>query len=225
MRVLLVEDDPRVSGFVARGLSRLGFSVEVASDGERGLERALASEAEVLILDLLLPGLDGNRVLEELRRQGRTVPVLVLSACDGVGDRVRALDAGADDFLVKPFTFDELTARVRALARRPRPLESATITVADLVIDLRARRVERGGRAINLTAKEFALLEYLARHREEVVTRAMIAEQVWGQHFGSFSNVIDVYIRYLRKKVDGEGDARLIRTVRGFGYVLSGLPQ
>lgn len=221
MKVLLVEDDPRVSGFVERGLDQLGFQVEVAVDGRRGLNRALGGGHEVVVLDLLLPELDGNQVLAELRRRGAAVPVLVLSALDGVGDRVRALDDGADDFLVKPFSFDELVARVRALGRRPQGITAALIEVADLCMDLTTRRVTRAGRSVSLTAKEFALLEYLVRHEDAVVTRTMIAEHVWGQHFGSFSNVIDVYIRYLRAKVDEGCELKLIHTVRGVGYVLS----
>lgn len=221
MNVLMVEDDPRVAGLVQRGLEPLGFRVEVASDGVRGLARALDGTPEVVILDLCLPRLDGNALLGELRRRGQAVPVLVLSALDGVGDRVRALDGGADDFLVKPFRFEELVARLRALGRRPKTLHGTAVEVGDLRIDLFTRRVERAGRLLSLTAKEFALLAFLVRHREAVVTRAMIAEHVWGQHFGTFSNVIDVYIRYLRAKVDGPDDAKLIHTVRGVGYVLS----
>jgi two-component system copper resistance phosphate regulon response regulator CusR len=221
MKILLVEDDPRVSGCVESGLARLGFRVEVAPDGRAGLACALANPPEVLVLDLMLPELDGTALLAELRRRGRSTPVLVLSACDGVGDRVRALEGGADDFLVKPFSFDELVARLRALGRRQQGRASAVIEIADLRMDLVTRRVERAGRTVSLTAKEFALLEFLARHRDAVVTRAMIAEQVWGQHFGSFSNVIDVYIRYLRSKVDDDGGLKLIHTVRGVGYVLS----
>ncbi|NOT32293.1 MAG: response regulator transcription factor [Planctomycetes bacterium] len=221
MRVLLVEDDPRVSSFVERGLAQLGFLVDIAADGARGLERALSGTPEVVILDLMLPGIDGHAVVAELRRRGRSVPVLVLSACDGVGDRVRALDGGADDFLVKPFSFDELVARVRALARRPKGITASLVQVGDLCMDLAKRSVERGGRSLPLTAKEFALLEFLVRHKDAVVTRTMIAEQVWGQHFGSFSNVIDVYIRYLRAKVDDPSEVKLIHTVRGVGYVLS----
>jgi two-component system copper resistance phosphate regulon response regulator CusR len=221
MKVLLVEDDPRVSGFVERGLDQLGFQVEVAVDGRRGLNRALGGGHEVVVLDLLLPELDGNHVLAELRRRGAGVPVLVLSALDGVGDRVRALNDGADDYLVKPFSFDELVARVRALGRRPQGITADVLEVADLCMDLATRRVTRAGRSVSLTAKEFALLEYLVRHEDAVVTRTMIAEHVWGQHFGSFSNVIDVYIRYLRAKVDQGCELKLIHTVRGVGYVLS----
>jgi DNA-binding response OmpR family regulator len=221
MRVLMVEDDPRVSGVVQRGLEPLGYEVEVVPDGVRGLERALTSAAELVILDLMLPRMDGNAVLAELRRRGQSVPVLVLSACDGVSDRVRALDGGADDFLVKPFSFDELVARLRALVRRPKTLHSTVVEIADLRIDFFTRRVERGSRTLTLTAKEFALLEFLVRHKDAVVTRAMIAERVWGQHFGSFSNVIDVYIRYLRAKIDLPEEKKLIHTVRGVGYVFS----
>jgi two-component system copper resistance phosphate regulon response regulator CusR len=221
MKVLLIENDPGLSSVVARGLGQCGFTVEVVADGRRGLNRALGGGHEVVLLDLLLPDVDGNRILTELRRRQATVPVLVISARDGVGDRVRALNEGADDFLVKPFCFDELVARMRALARRPQNLAPAMIEVADLRMDLRTRRVERAGHAVSLTAKEFALLGFLLRHRGVVVTRAMIAEHVWGQHFGSFSNVIDVYIRYLRAKIDADCELKLIHTLRGVGYVLS----
>jgi len=220
MKVLLVEDDAGVADFVERGLCGLGFAVEVAGDGRLGLERVLAAAPEVVILDLMLPRMDGQAVLSELRRRGKRVPVLVLSARDGVGDRVRALDGGADDFLVKPFNFDELVARVRALGRRTGADTGAVLEVADLRLDPRSRRVDRGGQELTLTAKEFALLEYLVRNRDTVVTRAMIAEHVWDQHFGSFSNVIEVYIRYLRAKVDDGHAQRLIHTVRGVGYRL-----
>jgi len=221
VNVLLVEDDPRVASFVQRGLALVGFSSEVAVDGRAGLARALAGEAEVVVLDLQLPELDGRAVLADLRRRGKTVPVLVLSALDGVADRVRLLDGGADDFLVKPFAFEELVSRLRALTRRPRGQAGEVHEIGDLRVDATRRIVMRGARAIELTAREFALLEYLLRHRDGVVTRAMIAEQVWGQHFGSFSNVIDVYIRYLRTKIDAPGEERLIHTVRGLGYRLS----
>lgn len=221
MNVLLVEDDPCVASFVQRGLLQMGFRLEIAHDGRAGLERALLGSAEVVVLDLLLPELDGRAVLAELRRRGKRTPVLVLSALDGVTERVRLLDAGADDFLVKPFDFEELVARLRALKRRPQGQVAELHEVGDLRVDLARRIVTRGAREIELTAREFALLEYLLRHRDGVVTRAMIAEQVWGQHFGSFSNVIDVYIRYLRAKIDPAGEPRLIHTVRGVGYRLA----
>ncbi|MFN0244226.1 MAG: response regulator [Planctomycetota bacterium] len=221
MKILLIEDDPRVASFVQRGLDQLGFHVQVASDGARGFELVMNCTYDVVVLDLLLPHMDGGDVLCEMRRRGSTVPVLVLSAKDGVGDRVLVLNQGADDFLVKPFSFDELCARIHALARRPPVLDGPTLRIVDLQMDLRTRQVERGGRAIQLTHKEFALLEYLLRSRGTVVTRAMIAEHVWNQHFDSFSNVIEVYIRYLRTKVDDDFEVKLIHTVRGVGYVLS----
>jgi len=221
MRVLLVEDDPRVADVVGRGLRQLGFLVDVAHDGRSGLDRVMEAEPEIVILDLMLPGMDGGQVLRELRRKGLAVPVLVLSARDGVGDRVQVLNGGADDFLVKPFNFDELVARIRALARRPSGLVPEVLEVLDLRVDLRSRTVQRGGRSVTLTAKEFALLAYLLRNRDSVVTRAMIAEHVWDQHFGSCSNVIDVYIRYLRAKIEADSERKLIHTVRGVGYKLS----
>ena len=221
MKVLLVEDDPQVWSFVERGLDGLGFEVEVARDGLRGLNRALKGGFEVVVLDLLLPELDGTLVLSELRRRRSGVPVLVLSARDGVGDRVRALDGGADDFLVKPFSFDELVARIRVLGRRLQALAGPLLQVADLRMDVQSRRVERAGRKITLTRQEFALLEYLLRHRDTVLSRGMIAEHVWGHHYDSYSNVIEVYIGYLRGKVDVDPEVKLIHTVRGIGYVLS----
>jgi DNA-binding response OmpR family regulator len=221
VKLLLIEDDPRVSSLVERGLGREGFEVEVAADGRRGLERALRGGHELVLLDLRLPMVDGSRVLVELRRRRASVPVIVLSALGTVEQRVRALNDGADDFLVKPFSFDELLARVHALVRRAQGLASPVVEVGNLRVDLRARRVERDGKPISLTAKEFALLLFLLKNRDGVVTRAMIAEHVWGQHFGSFSNVIDVYVRYLRTKIDTGCERKLIHTMRGVGYVLS----
>jgi len=221
LKVLLIEDDPRQSSFVVRGLGQADIHVDVAPDGRSGLARALEGAHEVVLLDLLLPDVDGNRILIELRRRRAVAPVLVLSALCGVGDRVRALNEGADDYLVKPFSLEELEARVRALARRAHGWSPSVVEVADLRVDLRTRRVERGGQAVSLTAKEFALLGFLLKNRDGVVTRAMIAEHVWGHHFGSFSNVIDVYVRYLRAKIDADCEPKLIHTMRGVGYVLS----
>ncbi len=209
--------------FIERGLREAGFAVDSAATGDEGLRLALVQPYDVIVLDLMLPGLDGLGVLHELRAQGRATPVLVLSARDDVGDRVRGLDAGADDYLPKPFAFAELLARLRSLLRRGTARPSA-IEIADLHIDLIARKVRRGGRAIELTAKEFSLLEYLGRHAGEVVTRTMIAEHVWDMNFDSFSNVIDVYIRYLRRKIDEPFEAKLIHTRRGQGYVLTADP-
>ncbi|MFQ5698840.1 MAG: heavy metal response regulator transcription factor [Myxococcota bacterium] len=223
MRLLVVEDESRVRTFVERGLQEAGFSVDTASDGEAGLRLALVHPYDAVVLDLMLPRLDGLGLIRELRSAGRATPVLVLSARDEVGDRVRGLDAGADDYLSKPFAFAELLARLRALLRRG-TARTSLIEVADLRVDLVARTVERAGRRVELTAKEYALLEFLARHAGEVVTRTMIAEHVWDMNFESFSNVIDVYIRYLRRKIDESFEPRLIHTRRGIGYVLTDSP-
>jgi heavy metal response regulator len=223
MRVLVVEDELRVRSFVERGLREAGFAVDVAVDGEDGLRLALVNPYDVIVLDLMLPKRDGLSVLRELRSAGRATPVLVLSARDEVDDRVRGLDAGADDYLPKPFAFAELLARVRALLRRGTARPSL-LEVADLRVDLLSRKAERAGAKLDLTQKEFALLEYLARHAGEVVTRTMISEHVWDMNFDSFSNVIDVYIRYLRRKIDEPFEKKLIHTRRGVGYMLSATP-
>jgi len=221
MRVLLVEDDARVASFVARGLRQEGFSVDVANDGCDAFHQAVHEAYDVVVLDLLIPFMDGFEVLRQIRQQGCPVPVLILSARDAVDDRVRGLNDGADDYLVKPFSFPELIARIRALLRRRADGGHPVVRVADLEVDFAARKVKRGGKPISLTPKEFSLLEYLVRSRGSVLTRTMIAEHVWDQHFDSFSNVIDVYIRYVRAKVDDPFPMKLIRTVRGVGYVLS----
>jgi two-component system copper resistance phosphate regulon response regulator CusR len=221
MRLLLVEDDERVASFVRRGLVQEGFSVDVSRDGSDAFHQVLHEAYDVMVLDILIPFMDGFEVLGQIRKRGCQVPVLVLSAKDGVEDRIRGLNEGADDYLVKPFSFDELTARIRALLRRRSGVEQSVVRIGDLEMDLAARRVTRGGVRINLTPKEFSLLEYLVRHRGTVVTRTMIAEHVWDQHFDSFTNVIDVYIRYLRSKIDDAFEAKLIHTVRGVGYVFS----
>lgn len=221
MRILLVEDDESVSSFVRRGLVQEGFSVDVSPDGRDAFHRALEEPYDVIVLDILIPFMDGMEVLAQIRKQGSRVPVLILSAKDCVEDRVRGLDCGADDYLVKPFSFAELTARIRALLRRGTDQGQAVVQVEDLEIDLAAHKVTRNGTRIVLTPKEFSLLEYLVRNRGNVLTRTMIAEHVWDQHFDSFSNVIDVYIRYLRAKVDDMSAKKLIHTIRGVGYVLA----
>jgi len=221
MRILLVEDDESVSSFVRRGLVQEGFSVDVSPDGRDAFHRALEEPYDVIVLDILIPFMDGMEVLAQIRKQGSRVPVLILSAKDCVEDRVRGLDCGADDYLVKPFSFAELTARIRALLRRGTDQGQAVVQVEDLEIDLAAHKVTRNGTRIVLTPKEFSLLEYLVRNRGNVLTRTMIAEHVWDQHFDSFSNVIDVYIRYLRAKVDDMSSKKLIHTIRGVGYVLA----
>ncbi len=223
MRVLVVEDEARVRSFIKRGLIEAGMAVDTAGDGDQALAEGLGFDYDAIVLDLTLPGLDGLEVLRQLRARGCAVPVLILTARDSVDDRVRGLDRGADDYLVKPFAFPELLARLRALVRRGTPL-AEVIEIGDLRIELASRRVERGGQPIELTAKEFALLEYLARHAGEVVTRTMISEHVWDINFDTLSNVIDVYIRYLRRKIDDPFPEKLIRTRRGVGYVLESGP-
>ncbi len=223
VRVLIVEDEPRVRSFLRRGLVEAGLAVDAVAEGQAALDLALANPYDAIVLDLMLPGKDGLEVLRELRSRRCATPVLVLTARDAVEDRVRGLDAGADDYLPKPFAFAELLARVRALLRRGSP-QTSVLRVGDLHIDLAARRAERAGRPLELTAKEFALLEYLARHAGEVVTRTMIAQHVWDIDFDTFSNVIDVYIRYLRRKVDDPFETKLIQTRRGVGYVLQARP-
>ncbi len=224
MRLLLVEDDLRVASFVQRGLTQEGFCVDSSADGRDAFHLALHEPYDLIILDLLIPHMDGFQVLAEIRKQGCRVPVLIISAKDGVGDRIHGLNSGADDYLVKPFNFAELVARVRALLRRSLQLDQEVLRAADLEMHLATRKVTRGGRPIDLTPKEFALLEYLLRSQGHVLTRTMIAEHVWDQHFDYFSNVIDVYIRYVRTKVDSGSEAKLIHTVRGIGYVLSPEP-
>ena len=221
MRLLLVEDDTRVASFVHRGLVQEGFSVDLSVDGRDAFHLALHEPYDVIVLDVLIPLMDGFEVLSEIRKQGCQAPVLIISAKDGVADRVRGLNRGADDYLVKPFNFTELVARIRALLRRSAQAGTSVLRIADLEMHLTTRRVTRGGRQIELTPKEFSLLEYLLRNQGQVLTRTMIAEHVWDQHFDTFSNVIDVYIRYVRTKVDSGIDLKLIHTVRGVGYILS----
>ena len=221
MRILVVEDEAGIARFICQGLSETGYVVDVASDGQEGLDYALAAPYDLIILDILLPKMDGLRLLRELRDRGVRTPVLLLTALDAVDDRVRGLDSGADDYLVKPFAFAELLARVRALLRRP-PLQSNTVLrVGDLEMDLVRREVRRAGRQIDLSPREFSLLEYLMRHPNQVLTRTQIAEHIWNFDFYAESNVVDVYIGYLRRKIDRGFDQPLIHTVRGVGYRLS----
>jgi len=221
MRILLVEDEPAAAGMLAKGLREQAYAVDIAAEGETALYQAEINGYDLIILDVMLPVKDGFEVCRELRAAGSTVPVLMLTARDAVRDRIAGLDTGADDYLIKPFDFHELLARVRALLRRGPALREETLIVADLRIDTRARRVERAGRSIDLTAKEYALLEYLARRSGEVVGRADIAEHVWDESFDPFSNLIEVYVQRLRRKVDEGHDAKLIRTRRGEGYLLA----
>ena len=220
MRILVVEDEPAAATVLAKGLREHAYAVDIANDGEAALEQAAINQYDLLIVDVLLPGIDGFEVCRRLRADGLSVPVLMLTALGRLDDRVEGLDAGADDYLPKPYHFKELLARVRALLRRGPALASAVLSVRDLAIDTRARRVERAGRLIQLTAKEYSLLEYLAKRQGEVVGRADIAEHVWDDSFDPMSNLIEVYIQRLRRKVDDGNDVKLIHTRRGAGYTL-----
>ena len=221
MKILIVEDEIKTGEYLRQGLREAGFAVDLAHDGLEGLHLALEGEHDLLILDVMLPGMDGWQVLSSLRGQGREMPVLFLTARDQVEDRVKGLELGADDYLVKPFSFAELLARVRTILRRGRSgLEATTLQVADLELDLLRRRVTRSGKRIDLTAKEFGLLELLMRRHGEVLPRSLIASQVWDVNFDSDTNVIEVAMRRLRGKVDDPFEPRLIQTVRGMGYVL-----
>jgi heavy metal response regulator len=221
MRILVVEDERRIADFISRGLSEQGYGVDVAPDGDEALHWVDVASFDVIILDVMLPLRDGIDVCDTLRRRGVRTPVLMLTARDAIEDRVRGLDSGADDYLVKPFAFAELLARVRALTRREPAATGTLLTVGDLILDTTTREVSRGGTAIELTTKEYALLEYLMRHPNQVLTRTMIAEHVWNYDFDNDSNVIDVHIRNLRRKIDDSFDAKLISTVRGAGYRVS----
>jgi len=220
MRILVVEDERKVASFIQKGLAEEGHAVDVALDGEDGLTMALDGVHDLVVLDIMLPKRDGLSVLRELRNRRIQTPVLLLTARDAVPDRVAGLDAGADDYLVKPFAFDELLARIRALLRRRGGDRAAVLAAAELTLDPATREVRRAGKKIDLTPKEYALLEYLLRNKGRVLSRALIAQHVWDYHFDSSTNVIDVYINYLRKKVDADFTPRLIHTVRGAGYVL-----
>jgi DNA-binding response OmpR family regulator len=221
MRILVVEDEPSIANFVRQGLNESGYAVDVAGDGREGLEYARVADYDVLVLDIMLPRMSGLDLLRELRRQGDKTPTLMLTARDTVDDRVAGLDAGADDYLVKPFAFPELLARVRALLRRP-PLQTGNLLrVGDLDMDTATRLVQRGGRRIDLSPREFAVLEYLMRHPNQVLTRTQISERVWDFDHFIESNVVDVYIGYLRRKLDAGSDLPLIHTVRGVGYRIS----
>jgi DNA-binding response OmpR family regulator len=221
MRILLVEDEPSAAQMLAKGLREQCYAVDVATDGEAAVYQAGINDYDLVILDVMLPLKDGLEVCRELRAEGLTFPILMLTARDAPPDRVAGLDMGADDYLTKPFDFHELLARLRALLRRGPALRPETVEIADLSIDMRARRVRRGGRQIELTAKEYALLEYMARRAGEVVTRAEIAEHVWEENFDPFSNLIEVYVQRLRRKIDEGHAPKLLRTRRGEGYVLA----
>jgi len=221
MRVLVVEDERRIAEFLCRGLSEQGYAVDVASDGEEALDWPAVAEFDAIILDVMLPVRDGFQVCRILRERGVKTPILMLTARDAVEDRVRGLDSGADDYLVKPFAFSELLARLRALSRREHAALGTVLSVADLTMNTSARDVRRHGVSIELTTKEYALLEYLMRHANQVLTRTMIAEHVWNYDFDNATNVIDVHVRNLRRKVDEPFRTKLVQTVRGAGYRIS----
>lgn len=221
MRLLYVEDEPSLLEVTAKRLKAEGYGVDTCMDGMEALDYIELTEYDAVILDIMLPGRDGLSILREMRAQGNRTPVLLLTARDTVADRVAGLDTGADDYLVKPFSFEELSARIRVLLRRVTPDAAANLlTLADLTMDLGARRVARSGKEITLSQKEYAVLEYLLRNQGAVLTRDQIEQHVWSYDFEGGSNVVDVYIRYVRKKIDADFEPKLIHTIRGMGYVL-----
>ena len=227
MKILIVEDETKIGDYLRQGLTEAGFVVDVARSGFDGHHLAMTEPYDLIILDVMLPDVDGWRILQSLREAGKQVPVLFLTARDSIDDRVKGLELGADDYLVKPFAFAELLARVRTLVRRglKTPTDDPILKVADLELNLLRRRATRAGRRIHLTAKEFSLLELLTRRQGEVLPRSLIASQIWDMNFDSDTNVIDVAIRRLRAKIDDQFDTKLIHTVRGMGYVLDALPE
>jgi heavy metal response regulator len=220
MRILVVEDEQKVAAFIKRGLEEEGAAVDVAADGEDGLFQAAVGNYDLIILDISLPRLDGLEVCRRLRNERVSTPILLLTARDSIEMKVSGLDSGADDYLTKPFAFAELLARLRALTRRNRAEVNMRLEVGDLKLDPLTRRVTRSGRLIQLTSKEFALLECFMRHPDQVLSRTILAEKVWDDRFDAFTNVIDVYVNYLRNKIDRDFSPKLIHTVRGAGYVL-----
>ena len=220
MRILLVEDEPRMANVIAKGLREQSYALDVANDGESGLYQSSINDYDLIILDVLLPQRNGYEVCRELRARGTTTPILMLTARATIDDRLTGFDAGADDYLTKPFSFRELTARIRALLRRDAQLRPDVFEIDDLIVDSASHRVSRGSHNVQLTAKEYALLEYLARRAGQLVSRTEIAAHVWDDSFDPFSNTIEVYINRLRKKIDGNHSPKLLHTRRGEGYIL-----
>ena len=220
MRILVIEDEKKVATFIKKGLVEEHYAVDTAFDGEEGLYLAEINEYDLIVLDLMIPKIDGFGVLKKIRERKNTVPILVLTARDSVDDTVRGLDAGCDDYLTKPFAFAELLARIRALLRRDKKEKESVLRIADLSLSIVTHKVMRQGKEIELTSKEYALLEYFMRNPEKVLTRTMISEHVWDYHFDSITNVIDVYVNYLRKKIDKDFEPKLIHTIRGIGYMM-----
>jgi heavy metal response regulator len=224
MRILVIEDEKKVASFIKRGLEAASYSVDVEYDGAAGLNRLLKSDYDLVILDVMLPGIDGLSLIKTIRQRRIDVPVLLLTARVTVEDRVMGRDLGTDDYLTKPFAFEELLARVRALLRRGAAAVPAVLAIADLRLDPATREVSRSDKRIDLTPKEYALLEFFLRRRDQVLSRAVIAQHVWGINYDTFTNIIDVYVNYLRKKIDDDFEPKLIHTVRGAGYVLKEEP-
>lgn len=222
MRILIVEDEKKIAAFIKRGLKEAGYSIDVANDGEQGYYLASTEEYDLIILDVMLPKMDGVTLCKKLREEKVTIPVLMLTAKDSIKDKVTGLDAGANDYLTKPFAFEEFLARVRALLRTTGTAQSTKLETGDLILDLLSHKVTRSGKEIELTSKEFSMLEYFMRHEGAVVTRTMLSEHVWDVNFDTYTNVIDVYINYLRNKIDKDFEKKLIHTVRGRGYILKG---
>ena len=220
MRILIVEDEKKVAGFIKKGLEEETYAVDVAYDGEEGFHLAAMNEYDMIILDLMLPKMDGLEVLTQLRDKKVNTPILLLTAKDAVEDKVTGLNKGADDYLTKPFAFSELLARIRSLLRRGKVETQTELKVGDLCLDMVSHKVSRNGEEIELTGKEYSLLEYFMRNEGKVLTRTMIAEHVWDYNFDTFTNVIDVYVNHLRKKIDKKYPAKLLHTLRGVGYVM-----
>ena len=220
MRILIVEDEKKVARFIQQGLEEEHYTVDVAHDGEAGLQMAKSENYDLLILDVMLPNKSGVALIKEFRAWGGAAPALILTAKSATEDKVAGLDSGADDYLTKPFAFAELLARVRSLLRRGSKEKSTVLAIADLELDTVTHKAKRGGRNIELTAKEYALLEYLLRNKERVLSRTIIAEHIWDYNFDTGTNIIDVYVNHLRSKIEGDGEKKLIHTVRGVGYVM-----
>jgi len=221
MRILVIEDEKKVASFIKKGLEEEHYAVDTAYDGETGLYMAEVNEYDLIILDLMIPKIDGLEVLKRIRRNKNTVPILVLTAKDTVEDIVKGLDAGCDDYLTKPFNFMVFLARIRALLRREKIDKEPLLEIADLTLSPVTHKVTRMGKEVDLTSKEYALLEYFMRNPDKVLTRTMISEHVWDYHFDSLTNVVDVYVNYLRRKIDKDFEPKLIHTIRGVGYILS----
>ncbi len=220
MRMLVIEDEKKITNFIRRGLKEEGYSVDLAYDGEEGYFLASSEKYDLIVLDVMLPKMDGLSLCRKLRREDNTTPIIMLTAKDMIKDKVAGLDAGADDYLTKPFAFEEFLARIRALLRKRDVPRSTKLQVGDLALDLLTHKVTRSGKEIELTSKEYALMEYLMRNAGTVVTRTMISDHVWDINFDTYTNVIDVYINYLRNKIDRDHEIKLIHTLRGRGYIL-----